>query len=107
MTDYNFAPKRPRKHAKSVSTICGAVIPLVIVAFGVLIGIGAPHSESDWFGASVLVPVGLALIAAALLAIICSIIAFVRGERAAFLSAITAIPGLLFLLWLIVGILKI
>jgi hypothetical protein len=87
MTNYDLdTTKQPIERAKSVSTVCGIVIPLAAVGFGVLIGVGGTHPESDWFGASVLVPIGCALIAASLLAVICSIIASVRREKAAFLT---------------------
>lgn len=77
----------------------GAVIcPVLILGLGVIVGVIVPHSESDWFGASVFVPVGMAIIAASLVAVLCSILAFARRERGALFSIITAIPGLLFLI---------
>ena len=99
--------RRPGQRRKSVFTISGLLVPLFVVGVGILIGIEGPHPESDWFGASVLAPIGFALIAASLLAIICSVAAFVRQERAAFLSAITAVPGLILLVWLVGSILHI
>jgi hypothetical protein len=39
------------------------------------------------------------------MAIGCSVAAFVRKEKPAFLSAITAIPGLLILIWMVASLL--
>jgi len=78
-------------------TVLGVLGPLGIVGLGVVVGITAPHPESDWFGTSVFVSIGIALIIASFLAIVCSVIAFIRREWAAFLTAITAIPALLLL----------
>ena len=82
-----------------IFTVLGILGPQGIAGLGVVVGILGPHPQSDWFGASVLVPIGIALLAASVLAIVCSILAFVRRERAAFLSALTAVPGLALLVW--------
>jgi hypothetical protein len=76
----------------------------VLLALGAIVGFVLPHSESDWFGASVLAPIGIALVIGSVMAIICSAVAFFRKERPAFVSALTAIPALFFLIWVIASI---
>ena len=87
----------PKKKQLPFFTMLGILGPLGVVGLGIVMGIAAPHPESDWFGASVFVSIGIALIIASFLAIVCSVIAFIRRERAAFLTTITVIPALLLL----------
>ena len=82
-------------------TLWGFFGPMGTVGIGVLAGVLAPHSESDWFGSSLRRIVGLSLIAASLQAIVCSVLAFSGREQDAFLTTLTAIPGFVFLVWLL------
>jgi hypothetical protein len=78
-------------------TAWAIVGPVLILGVGILIGLTAPPSDSDWFGAHVFVPVGIALLIA------CSVIAFARKERGALLSVTTALPALVLLLKVLAG----
>jgi uncharacterized membrane protein YeaQ/YmgE (transglycosylase-associated protein family) len=73
--------------------------PVLVFGLGVIIGLtGMRSSDSDWFGIAAFARIFLALVAASITAVGCSILAFVRKERTALASLITAIPGALILL---------
>ena len=76
-----------------IFTAWAIVGPVLILGVGIVIGLTAPYSDSDWFGAHVFVPVGIALLIASVVAIACLVIAFVLKERVALLSLITALPA--------------
>jgi hypothetical protein len=97
---------QPTKRRSSPFALIGFFLPLVVAALGVLVGIASPHQDSDWFGASVLASTGIGLLLASTIAVACLAISLARRERAAFLAAITGIPALFFMIWLLSGLLR-
>jgi hypothetical protein len=71
--------------------------PVLVLGVGILATVAMPQIENGIYHGPLLTPVGIALMVACAVAVACSVAAFLRKERVALLSVITALPALLLL----------
>ncbi len=95
----------PKPKSFPVFTAWAFVGPVLILGLGVLALVAMPQVENGIYNGPLLTPVGIALIVACIVAVACSIGAFVRKERIRFLSVVPAVPSLLLLVLILVRML--
>jgi hypothetical protein len=96
----------PQSNCFPVFTAWAFVGPVLILGVGVVALVAMPQVENGIYTGPALTPVGIALVAACLVAVACSVGAFVRRERIRFLSVIPAVPSLLLLVLVLIGMLR-
>jgi hypothetical protein len=80
-----------------VFTAWAFVGPVLLFALGFVFLIAMPQVENGIYHGPALTPLAIALLGSCLVAVACSVVAFIRKERVAFVSLIPAIPALVLL----------
>jgi hypothetical protein len=80
--------------------LAAILAPLLSLGLGVLFAFGARPSENDWLGLSAIAPLFWGLIGGCSVSCIAAVISAIRRERRWAVAWVTAIPSLLFLIYL-------
>jgi hypothetical protein len=80
-----------------VFTAWAFVGPVLLFALGFVFLTAMPQVENGIYHGPALTPIGIALMTSCVVAVGCSLVAFIRKERVAFLSLLPAIPALILL----------
>jgi len=68
--------------------LASLLIPIAVVLLGVLIAVGIPRNEHDWFGIVPLVTIALFLVVSVVVSLVLAGISISRGEKRALFAAI-------------------